>query len=259
MQEEFELDFTKSAQENASEYFEASKQARKKKAGAEQAIKELENKLKSEGGERKERKILKISKKEWFEKFYWFFTSNKMLAIGGRDAMQNELINSKYFDEKDLFFHADIFGASVVVLKNGIEASREIKEEVAQFAASFSRAWSSGMTYADVYSLKREQVSKSTNKGYLATGSFAMSGEREWFKAMPLILYAFTEIKDDSKKFEIVPSLTYDKIKPEKAVELRPGNTKKSDTAKKLAKLLEFDDIDYILQHIPSGSFSIKV
>jgi Fibronectin-binding protein A N-terminus (FbpA). len=54
MQEEFELDFTKSAQENASEYFEASKQARKKKAGAEQAIKELENKLKSEG--RKEKK-----------------------------------------------------------------------------------------------------------------------------------------------------------------------------------------------------------
>ncbi len=257
MEDELELDFTKSAQENASYYFDLSKQARKKKIGAEQAIMELEKKLQGLEASKKEKKASKISKKEWYEKFYWFFTSNGMLAIGGRDAMQNELINSKYFEEKDLFFHADIFGASVVILKNGIEASREIKEEVAQFAASFSRAWASGMANADVYSLKRDQVSKSTNKGYLAIGSFALSGEREWFKSMPLILYAFAE-GEEEKKFHVVPSLTYSKIKPSKSVELRPGNLKKSEAAKKISKLIGFDDLDYIMQHIPSGNFQIK-
>ncbi|MGC8888771.1 MAG: NFACT RNA binding domain-containing protein [Candidatus Micrarchaeia archaeon] len=254
--EEFELDFTKSAQENASYYFDAAKQARKKKAGAEEAISELEKKLKeAEAKEsKKEGKTVRLAKKEWYEKFYWFFTSSGFLAIGGRDAVQNELINSKYFEERDLFFHADIFGASVVILKNGVEADENSKEEAAQFAASFSRAWSSGLASADVYSLEREKVSKSTNKGYLGTGSFAMSGERLWFKAMPLILYAFLQ----SDKFVIVPSKTFERLGIKKAVELRPGNIKKSEAAKKIARMLGYNDIDYIMQHIPSGSFQLK-
>lgn len=258
MDYEFELDFTKSAQENASRYFEESKQAKKKKEGALEAIKELEAKLKKKEEEKVEKKVKKITKREWYEKFYWFFTSNNMLAIGGRDAMQNELINSRYFDENDLFFHADIFGASVVILKNGRGASREIKEEAAQFAASFSRAWSSGMANADVYSLKREQVSKSTNKGSLGVGSFAMSGEREWFKAVPLILYIIKKESEDGQRLFVMPGLTYERTKPGKAVQLTPGSISKSEASKKIAKLLGIEDVDYIMQHIPSGGFAIK-
>ncbi len=251
---EFELDFTKSAQENANAYFEAAKEAKKKKEKAAEAIKELEKKLDKKIEKKEEKKISVVGKREWYEKFYWFFTSSKMLAIGGRDAAQNELINSKYFDEKDLFFHADIFGASVVILKNGIEADENSKEETAQFAASFSRAWSSGLASADVYSLKREQVSKSTNKGYLGTGSFAMSGERLWFKTMPLILYAYVA----EGRFMVVPGKTFERLGINKAIELRPGNMKKSEAAKKISSLLGYDNIDYIMQHLPPGSFQLK-
>ncbi|MGC8662749.1 MAG: NFACT RNA binding domain-containing protein [Candidatus Micrarchaeia archaeon] len=251
---EFELDFTKSAQENANAYFEASKLAKKKRSKAIEIVKDLEKKLEQSRAVEEVVKITAITKKEWYEKFYWFFTSSKMLAIGGRDAAQNELINSKYFEEKDLFFHADIFGASVLILKNGLEADEASKEEAAQFAASFSRAWSSGLASVNVYSMKREQVSKSTNKGYLASGSFALSGERAWFKDMSLIIYAFIE----NDKFMVVPSRTFERLNIKKAVELKPGNIKKSEAAKKIANMLGYNGIDYIMQHIPPGNFQIK-
>ncbi len=32
----------------------------------------------------------------WFEKFYWFITSENYLVISGRDAHQNEMIVKKY-------------------------------------------------------------------------------------------------------------------------------------------------------------------
>lgn len=261
METELDIDFTKSAQENASDYFSKSKQAKKKAQGAAEAIKQLEKGLelkKKLAVKEHATRITKTRKKEWYEKFHWFFTSTNMLAIGGKDAVQNEAINSKYFDEKDLFFHADIFGAPVVILKNGTDADKNTKEEVAQFAACFSRAWDSGMSSVDVYCLHRNQVSKSSNKGYLATGSFLMSGEREWFKGMPLELYAFVEESEEGKAFKVVPGKTYEKLKLKNAAEVKPGRDKKSDAAKQLSKKLGFDDIDYIMQQLPSGSFQVK-
>ena len=45
---EIEIDFTKSAQENANDYYKKSKKLALKKEGAEKAIKDLEKKLKEE-------------------------------------------------------------------------------------------------------------------------------------------------------------------------------------------------------------------
>ena len=183
-------------------------------------------------------------------------TSSNMLAIGGRSALQNELVNSKYFENTDLFFHADIFGASVVVLKGGIDAPRNIKEEVAQFAGCFSKAWENSMSSVNVYSVKREQVTKSKEKGSLGTGSFLIEGEREWFKGVGLELCAYKEI--EGQKPTIVPTSTCMAIGVKKFILLKPGNVKKSDAAKMLSRKLNFNDIDYIMQHLPAGSFSIK-
>ena len=143
---EIEIDFTKSAQENANDYYTRSKKLALKKEGAKKAIKELEERLsKVEASTvREEHRVVKGEKKEWYERFRWFHTSNGMLAIGGGDAHQNELLNSKHFGDSDLFFHADIFGAPVVILKDGASATKETREEVAQFAGSYSSAWKEG-------------------------------------------------------------------------------------------------------------------
>ena len=260
---EIEIDFTKNAQQNAQDYFSRSKKAKHKAEGAEKSISELKEALNSISAAPKKGRVLRYSEKEWYEKFNWFFTSNSLLAIGGRSAQQNEIINSKYFLEGDLFFHADVFGASVTILKGGVGAPREVKEEVAQFAACYSRAWEEGSS-ANVYSLKRDQVSKSKEKGSLGTGSFLLSGEREWYKNVPLELAAFTEKNKEKvhdatlEKAMIAPLSSCKALGISNYIRISPGNTKKSDAAKLIAKRLGYEDIDYIMQHLPAGSFSIK-
>jgi predicted ribosome quality control (RQC) complex YloA/Tae2 family protein len=254
---EIEIDFNKSAQKNAEDYFEKSKKSRRKAAGAEKAVSDLEASLAKIGYNTTEKKQFReIEKKEWYEKFNWFFTSEKDLAIGGRSADQNEEIYSKYLEKNDLFFHSDIFGASVVVLKNGTSASAKSREEAAQFAGCFSSAWENLQTTVDVYSLRKEQVSKSKNEGSISKGSFTLSGEREWYKNMPLEMGAF--LNEEINKAEIAPMKTISETKPKKAILIKVGKTKKSDAAKYISKELGYPNIDYIMQHLPTGPFSIS-
>ncbi len=256
------IDITVSAQENADRYFEESKRARQKREGAEAIIPKLEKKVREQQKDveqrRESRRLRELAKKEWYEKFRWFFTSNAMLAIGGHDAQQNEMLNSKHFDSNDLFFHADVFGASLVILKDGINASKEVKEEVAQFAACHSRAWEQGST-VNVYALRRDQVSKSKEKGSLATGSFLLEGEREWYKNTMLEMSAFISTKPGSevKYVAIAPFLTCKALNPDKYLKITPGNAKKSDAGKRIVNAFSCD-LDYAMQMLPAGQFNIK-
>ena len=200
--------------------------------------------------------MVKTLKKEWFEKFHWFYTSNNLLVIGGRDAHQNELINSKHFDDNDLFFHADIFGASVVVLKEGANAPKEIRTEVAEFAACYSSAWKEGLRTTDVYAMNRKQVSKSSSKGSLGTGSFLLSGERDWYRSVQLSLIMF--VKDD--RLYTVPKSTFERMPNGDIIKAKisQGNFKKSDAAKKVSAKLSYPDMDTVMRQLPVGSFRIE-
>ena len=256
-----EIDFTKSAQENASDYYNKAKRAKAKAEGAEAAIKRLESKLKSlekaEMAKPKEKKqITKARKQQWYEKFHWFFTSSGKLVIGGRDAHQNELLNSKHFEDSDIFFHADIFGASVTILKGGEASGKEVREEAAQFAACNSSAWKEGIGSVNVYAMKRGQVSKSTGKGSLGTGSFLLTGEREWYRGVALKLVVY--MGDDGIRVMPHVELSHMQQKIGKHVTLIPGDEKKSDAAKAIGAYLSYDDIDHIMQQLPAGSFKIE-
>lgn len=254
------IDFRKSAQENANVYYGKAKKLSSKREGAQKAVAELKGRLERAEKEGKEsvvvRKVVKTAEKEWYEKFHWFYTSNGMLAIGGRDAHQNEMLNSKYFEENDLFFHANIFGASVTILKNGTAASEEVRLEAAQFAACYSSAWKDGLNTVDVYAMKRDQVSKSTSKGSLGTGSFLLSGEREWFRGSRLSLVMFVS----DGRLNTVPEITLHMAarKPARYVALKIGRDKKSDVAKRISRALDYDDIDTIMQQLPAGNFKIE-
>lgn len=256
---EIEIDLTKSAQENANEYYNRSKKLALKKEGAQRAVKDLEDKLtkaKASAPKVQERRIVKAVKKEWYESFHWFYTSNGLLAIGGRDAHQNELLNSRHFGDNDMFFHADIFGASVVILKDGEPAGRETRQEAAEFAACYSSAWKEGLRTTDVYAMRRNQVSKSSSKGSLGTGSFLLSGERDWYKGVRLSLVMFVQ----EEKLNTVPETTFNKIRQTGTAYARitQGNYKKSDAAKKIATKLGYNDIDTIMRQLPVGSFRIE-
>lgn len=252
------IDYMKSAQENANDYYGKSKRLIIKKAGAEKAIRHLEKRLaeqRARPSEKKERRVVKTVEKKWYEKFHWFYTSNNMLAIGGRDAHQNETLNSKHFEEKDLFFHADIFGASAMILIDGTSSPVEVREEVAQFAACYSRAWEEMLRSVDVYAMRRNQVSKSTAKGSLGTGSFLLTGEREWFRNMTLNLAM--HIKDG--ELHTVPLATFMKLGLKTPyVTITQGSIKKSDAAKKVMQALGYEDLDNVMRQLPNGTFKIE-
>lgn len=256
------IDLRKNAQKNADDYYTRSKKLLQKTDGAAKAVLDLDAKLAKleeqagEGAHFAER--TKIQKREWYEAFHWFVTSSGLLVIGGRDATQNELLNSRHFEEGDLFFHADVFGASVTILKKGSSAAEQDRREAAQFAASYSSAWKGGISSIDVYAMQRKQVGKSSGGGYLSKGSFSLSGEREWYRAIPLALAA----RVDGEKLRIMPRIMFDLMRESAdgvpCAMISQGKDKKSDAAKSISKITGYKDLDYIMQQLPAGEFRIS-
>jgi len=181
---EVELDLEKSLEKNASDYFEKSKKAKRKLVGLRKAMIDMQKKVDKAGEKTPAPKLAKKAKSHWFQAFHWFKTSQGFLVIGGRDAKSNEAIVKKHLEPDDKFLHADIQGASAVIVKSGgKEISEPVLQEAAQFAAARSKAWQQRLPSVDVYAVSKEQVSKSAPAGEaLATGGFMIYGKRQWFR-----------------------------------------------------------------------------
>lgn len=182
--QEIELDIEKNVHENAEIYYEAAKKAKEKASGVKEAIeKTLEEikRLEKEEEVRFQRSFRVKRKREWFEDYRWFITSDGFLVIGGRNAKMNEEIVSKHMESKDLFFHTQTPGAPVVILKRGQDAPASSIVEAAEFAATYSSLWKEGKHVGEVYYVTPEQVKRAAKAGeYLPKGSFYITGKREY-------------------------------------------------------------------------------
>ncbi len=237
---EIKLDFLRSAASNASDYYAKAKKLREKYERMREAISSLRIKLEKLEKEIKElqinRKPVERKKLKWYERFRWFFTPSGLLVIAGRDSQSNSEIVSKYLDEDDLFFHVDMPGGSVVILKiDGKKPDNDSIYQAATAAASFSRAWREGLISADVYYVRGEQVSKHAPSGmYLPKGSFYIAGKRNYLRVKLEICIGFQEIPDGVKLTSApagVPFLY--------SICLRPGSLGKEETAKMLKNRME--------------------
>ncbi len=243
----------KSVHENAAYYYELAKEAKKKIKGTEKAIEETRKEIKKAGKKKTEEKKVRVKKeKKWFEKFHWFHTSEGKLAIGGKNAQQNDIVYKKYMEDNDLFFHADIQGGSAIILKDGINATEEEMLETAQFAASFSNAWKNGNAAVDVYSVKKEQLSKHATGGFIPAGAFAISGKRTWFRSTRLGL----KIGRDEQGLEIIPERSARKLKNEVHLAPLKSGKEKGEIARFIAKKL-VADVTEILELTPAGKGKI--
>ncbi len=241
------LFYNKSVHENAAYYYQLAKETKKKIQGLEEAIKQTEKEL--QGTSKTKTKEVRIKReKEWFEKFNFGFTSSGRLMIGGRSAQQNDQVFGKHMEDNDLFFHADIQGGSAVILKDGLDASPEELSEAAQFAASFSKAWVNGNAAVDVYSVRKEQLSKHSQGGYIPTGAFAISGERTWYRGTPLRL----RIGLGEKGLQIVADCSKTILKNELVLVPAQKGKGKGAIAKSLAKRFKVH-ADELLQTLPNG------
>ena len=243
----------KSVHENAAYYYELAKDAKKKIKGTEKAIEETKKEMKKAKKKKTEEKKVRVKKeKKWFEKFHWFYTSEGKLAIGGKNAQQNDIVYKKHMEDNDLFFHADIQGASAIILKDGINATEEEMHEAAQFAASFSNAWKNGNASVDVYAVKKDQLSKHATGGFIPVGAFAIKGKRIWFRNTRLGL----KIGRSEHGLEIIPERSARKLKNEIYLATLKSGKEKGEIARFIAKKFSVD-VTEILELTPSGKSKI--
>jgi len=202
-----EVDLGLTAQANARRYFVQKKSAavkeRKTVESGTVALKSAEKKTKQHLKEMsKIATINKARKVYWFEKFFWFISSENFLVIGGKDAQQNELLVKRYMKPNDVYVHADLHGAATVVVKNPTSDPVPPKtlNEAGQFAVCFSAAWDSKVLTA-AYWVKPDQVSKTAPSGeYLTVGSFMIRGKKNFLPPSHLIMgFGFLfKLEDDS-------------------------------------------------------------
>eukprot|EP00828_Plagiopyla_frontata_P019665 TRINITY_DN2513_c0_g1_i2.p1 TRINITY_DN2513_c0_g1~~TRINITY_DN2513_c0_g1_i2.p1 ORF type:complete len:659 (-),score=167.92 TRINITY_DN2513_c0_g1_i2:74-2050(-) len=170
------------------------------------ALKNAEKLAKSKKTEKNAKiDILNSRKIFWFEKFYWFISSENYLVLSGRDQQQNELLVKKYMNKDDLYMHADFHGAASTIIKNptpqypiGITTL----QEAAQFAGARSKAWDSKIL-ADAWWVYANQVSKSAPTGeYLPSGSFMIRGKKNVVHPMRMEMGFTLLFKIDEKCVE---------------------------------------------------------
>ncbi|KAH8908085.1 hypothetical protein BR93DRAFT_958574 [Coniochaeta sp. PMI_546] len=185
---------------NAREYYDQKRTAAVKHEKTLQqstiALKNAEHKIGEDlkKGLKQEKAILQpVRRQMWFEKFIWFISSDGYLVLGGRDATQNEMIYKRYLRKGDVYVHADLHGASSVIIKNNPKTPDapippSTLSQAGTMSVCSSSAWESraGMS---AWWVRAEQVSKSAPTGqFLPTGSFMVRGEKNFLPPAQLIL-----------------------------------------------------------------------
>ncbi|XP_033356779.1 nuclear export mediator factor NEMF homolog isoform X1 [Bombus vosnesenskii] len=190
-----DIDLAHTAFGNATKYYNQKRSAAKKQQktieSQDKALKSAEKKTKQTLKEVQTiHSINKLRKIYWFEKFYWFISSENYLVIGGRDQQQNELIVKRYLKSGDIYVHADLTGASSVVIKNPGSDSVPPKTlaEAGTMAVAYSIAWDAKVV-AGAWWVNNDQVSKTAPTGeYLTTGSFMIRGKKNYLPPCQLVM-----------------------------------------------------------------------
>lgn len=241
----------------------------KKQSNAIKAIEEIKAKTQKNieklYGKAEEQKdslsFWQVRKKNWFERYRWFITSDGLMAIGGRDSSSNSAIIRKYLEKNDKVFHAEVFGSPFFILKNEPNPPETSFNEVAQATVCFSRAWREGLYGASAYWVNPEQVKKSAPSGqFLPRGSFTIEGQRNFIRtptlrlAVGLIKYEDDflvccgppqPIKKSSVCYAIIEPMGSDMVDVAKKIKSEFMNMKEN-----LAKSIDLDDFVRVL---PAG------
>jgi predicted ribosome quality control (RQC) complex YloA/Tae2 family protein len=213
--------------------------------------------------------------KEWYERYRWFITSDGLLAIGGRDSSSNSALIRKHLTERDIVFHAEVYGSPFFIIKN-FNTTSEMDaslQQVAQATVSFSRAWKDGLFSADAYWVTPNQIKKGAPTGqFLPKGSFVIEGKRNYIKGVEIRL-AVGIVQFDDNRYALICGPA-DAIKKRALIFaiLSPGGMDPMHAAKKiksefvkvasdqeeLAGFIKTIVLDDFIRTIPSGQSKIS-
>ncbi|ADL18579.1 Predicted fibronectin-binding protein [Acidilobus saccharovorans 345-15] len=180
-------------------------------------------------------------RRAWYERYHWLVTSSGVLAVGGRDADQNESLVRKMLGPNDVFLHADIHGAPAVILMAAAAGgfTETDVSEAAVLTAAYSRAWKEGMASVSVYWAYGSQVSKSPPSGeYLTKGSFMVYGKKNYLRPLRLELYLGIALDEEGLPVVVVGPESV--VLPQSIAYLRvtPGDMKVEEAAEEIISSL---------------------
>ncbi|HYL66455.1 MAG TPA: ribosome rescue protein RqcH [Nitrosopumilaceae archaeon] len=206
-------------------------------------------------------------KREWYERYRWFFTSDGLLAIGGRDASSNSSVIRKHLEKDDKVFHAEIVGSPFFLLKNSSDNTVTSVKETAHATVCFSRAWREGLYGLNAYWVTSDQIKTAAPSGqFIAKGSFIVEGTRSFVQVTTLQLSVGLYQKGDSYSLMCGPS---EPIKKNCVyyVTIEPSGLEMVEVAKKIKiefqKFKEKEDIvkaisiDDFIRVLPAGDSHI--
>ncbi|QUC64528.1 NFACT family protein [Nitrosopumilus sp. K4] len=232
----------------------------------EKTLKKLEKLQNKTESEKNTIVVSDIRKKNWYERYRWFFTSDGLLAIGGRDAASNSAVVRKHLGKNDKIFHGEIHGSPFFILKDAENPPDTSMNEVAHATACFSRAWREGIHGLKTYWVNPEQVKKSAPSGqFLPKGSFTIEGKRN-FIGVPSLKLAVGIIRQE--EHHILTCGPPEPIKKNSVYYaiIEPHGSELVDAAKKIR--IEFSkldeeivrniSIDEFVRVLPSGQSQIK-
>ena len=184
--EKIKIDLSSSLPTTASALFNESKKQKAAIGSIEKLLKKTENELEKvvkKGESAKQISVTQVRKKNWFERYRWFYTTDGVLAIGGRDSSSNSAIIRKHLQKNDKVFHAEMSGSPFFLLKGDDAATPASLTEVAHATVCFSKVWKEAFYGSSAYWVNPDQVKKGAPSGQsMAKGSFMIEGQRNFVK-----------------------------------------------------------------------------
>jgi len=188
--EKIKIDLNSSLHTTASTLFNESKKQKAAISSIDKLLEKTEKELQKvvkKGEDVKQVSVTQIRKKNWFERYRWFYTTDGVLAVGGRDSSSNSAIVRKHLEKNDKVFHAEISGSPFFLLKDNVEATPASLTEVAHATVCFSKVWKEAIYGSSAYWVNPDQVKKGAPSGQsMAKGSFMIEGQRNFVKISTL-------------------------------------------------------------------------
>ena len=193
-----DIDLTLSSFANARLYFDTKKVAVSKQTKVEKSSgmalrnaekkiqKDLARNLKSENDA-----LRSIRPKYWFEKYYWFVTSDNYLCLAGRDDNQVDMIYYRHFSDNGYFVSSDMEGSLDVFILNpypGEDVSPTTLFQAGIFAMLTSAAWN-GKVSSSAWWLKGDEVTKKEfDNSLLGPGRLNFKGKKNFMPPAQLVM-----------------------------------------------------------------------
>ena len=196
-----DIDLALSPWANAGDYYDQKKTTAVKQdktvQSSSMALKSVEKKITADlkkGLQQEKQILLPVRKQLWFEKFYYFISSEGYLVVGGHDAQQSEILYQKYLSKGDAYVHAAMEGAFPFIVKNKPASNDQdippsTLSQAGNFCVASSVAWDSKAVMA-AWWVRADQVSKTapTTGEILQPGSFEIAGQRNYLPPAQLLL-----------------------------------------------------------------------